>query len=104
HHNHTPRLIQVLHRVDRVDDQVDENLLQLDVVGLHRQGHSREHTAYGDPARMRQSRHEIEDVADHVVEIDLPGLEWRAHEQAAQAADHFAGALVVAPDVRNDFL
>src|SRR3954447_13614628 len=94
----------MLHRVYRVDDQIDEDLLELNIVRQYPQGCPREHTAQGDPAGMSQGRNQIDGFTDHPVEVDFLRLEGRALEQAAQAPDYLAGALIVAPDVGQNFL
>ena len=48
-------------------------------------------------------REEFEGLTHDLVEIDVLGLKRRSLQETAQAADHFAGALVVAPDVGQDF-
>ena len=78
-------------------------MLQLDRIAPDMQRAGRGLEIQRHIARDGLHRKEFECVAHHLVEVDVPGLERRSLQESAQAADDFAGALVVALDVGKDF-
>src|SRR5215469_4977111 len=74
--------IATAHRVERIDEQIQYDLLQLDLVAAHH----------------RVAAHELHDIAQHVADIEPHELQFVLLHERANAANHFARAAAVVND------
>ena len=95
---------RLLHRVDRVNDKVQNDLLQLNAVAQDRKRVRCNRAQELDVASDRQLRKKFDGFACEVVEVETFPFEWCLFQEAAHAPDDFGGAPVVVQDVADDFL
>src|SRR6185437_187723 len=90
------------HGVHRVHHQVDDDLLKLNTVTVDRQRLSGRKAVELDGPCVREAFEQCGRLCDEVVDVEIAELERRLLQQASQALDHLAGAVVVAMNIQND--
>ena len=100
-HVELARRLDAAQGVDRVGQEIDHDLLELDGVAFHRREIGVETPAHRDLVDAEAVRHEIERAAHDVVQVDARHLAFgRAHEPQ-QAAQQLGGPSGLAQDLRH---
>jgi hypothetical protein len=89
--------------IHRVDYQALNDLLQLHRIALHDQTGRGRIARKFDVTPMRHAADKSDHLPYGLVQVDILHFERGFPQHAAQAAYHFAGALIVTPDVRENF-
>ena len=75
------------HGVTRIEEQVQEDLLQLVLDALHQRRHGRQFLAHLDAAGAKLMLEERQHVVDHRVHVDRTAVDLRRPRQIEQAVD-----------------
>ena len=96
---------QFEHGIHPVHGQIQHDLLQVDLVGAHRQGGLRLTDAQLDAPRRRLGTEQAGRITNHLVQIELLQLGMIfLPQQATQVIDDVCRALIVPADVGKNFL
>ena len=101
---HPPAGRDILHGVHSVQRQIEQNLLQMHVIGANGQ-RLRGLIAVdlnAAPGRFRLDN--LKHVGDRTVDADCAGRDVLGSQKAAQMADDFSGPLVILADIGKYFL
>jgi hypothetical protein len=102
HPHETLGLRDSVERVHRIDEQIDQNLLEVNPVTKDL-GQSRSNVGlHPDMTRRRVAPHERENIPDHFAQCDGLRVQTAAFEQGSQSINDVARPVIVAQDVRDD--
>ena len=90
---------RLTHCIASVEQQIEDNLLQLNTVAQHERGARRERARHGDTARYDFTVCEVDDFANHIIQVDRLKHGGLLPQEPAQPVDDGAGPSVVVDDV-----
>ena len=95
---------RVRHRIDRIDDQVKNDLLKLDAIADNRERGRRNQTGQFDFPSNSQCREKFDCFPHQFVEVDIFRFEGCLFQQAAHPPNDFAGAPVILQNIVHDIV
>jgi len=100
-HGELARRLDATQGVDRVGQEIDHDLLELDGVAFHRRQIGVETPGDRDLVDAEPVRHEIERAAHDVVQVDARHLAFGGAHEPQQAAQQLGGPPGLAQDLRH---
>src|SRR6185369_10358745 len=92
----------VAHGVAGVENQVQHDLLQLHAIAPYQWKPRRQTSGHRDSAAKQVATKDLDDVVDHVVQRELPGVVPPIGKPAAKFAQHASGTPAVGDDICED--
>ena len=93
-----------VHRLDPVEKQVENHLLQLHAIARHGRQILTQVRLHGDAPSRSLAGQEVEHLADDLIQVELDFLDGCLLEESADAPHHLSGFLTVANNPFGGFV